>query len=157
MNKLSVTRYHDFSMGHAVTGHKLIDSQGNETEEKGPCYNLHGHNYRIHFTVEGDKLDSVGRVLDFNVIKAKLCSWLESNWDHRFLINRNDHRATGLLELNPEGVVLIDFNPTAENIGEYLLNEIAPELLEGTGTILTKISIEETRKCSASVERVTTE
>ena len=66
------TRFHDFSCGHRVVGHE------------SHCAHLHGHNYRVHFTVEG-KLDSVGRVLDFSVIKSKLCQWLEDNWDHRFL------------------------------------------------------------------------
>ncbi len=151
MNKTTVTRYHDFSMGHAVTGHKLIGDNGDETTINGPCYNLHGHNYRVTFTIEGTSLDSVGRVLDFNVIKAKLCMWLENNWDHKFLINMNDERAAGLVSLNPTGVILVDFNPTAENLGGYLINVVAPEVLTGTNTTLVSVNIEETRKCSATV------
>lgn len=153
MVKNSVTRYHDFSMGHCVTGHKLIDDAGNETTENGPCYNLHGHNYRIYFTITADGLDTVGRVVDFNAIKARLCMWLEDNWDHKFLVSSEDERAEGLVALNPDGVIVIDFNPTAENLGQYLL-DIAPSLLEGTGTFLEKVTLEETRKCSATVEIV---
>ena len=154
MSKISVTRYHDFSMGHCVTGHKLIDDDGNETTVNGGCYNLHGHNYRIHFTLEAweDKLDNVGRVLDFNVIKGRLCMWLERNWDHRFLISKHDERADGLVELNPEGVLVVEFNPTAENLGDYLLRKVAPVILAGTDCTLTKVVIEETRKCSATIE-----
>jgi len=151
---MTVTRYHDFSMGHAVTGHKFIDENGEETTVNGGCYNLHGHNYRIYFTIEStlNELDSVGRVVDFNVIKAKLCMWLENTWDHKFLINKEDERAASLFELNPDGVLLVDYNPTAENLGDHLLNVVGPEVLAGTNTRLIKVDVEETRKCSAAVE-----
>jgi len=81
-----------------------------------------------------------------------LCTWLEQTWDHKFLINKDDERAPALYDLNPEGVRLVDFNPTAENIGAHILNTVAPKLLVGTNTQLIKISVEETRKCSATVE-----
>ena len=70
-----VKRHHDICAGHRVVGHE------------GKCRHLHGHNYRIHFTVESDEgdLDSVGRVVDFSVVKSALCMWLEDNWDHKFL------------------------------------------------------------------------
>ena len=79
---ISVTRFHDISAGHRVYGHESV------------CAHLHGHNYRISFTMAmnaqfakpGIALDSVGRVIDFGVIKSKLCSWLDRAWDHRMLI-----------------------------------------------------------------------
>src|SRR5690606_2250429 len=72
----SVDRYHDISCGHRVFGHE------------SKCAHLHGHNYRIHFTIEPDnrQLDLIGRVLDFSVIKTRLCEWLEKWWDHKMLI-----------------------------------------------------------------------
>ena len=72
---ITATRYHDFSAGHKVTGH----------EDK--CAHLHGHNYRVHFTIQSiEGVDAIGRVLDFGAIKTRLCDWLEREWDHRFLI-----------------------------------------------------------------------
>lgn len=139
MAKITATRYHDFSTGHRVYGH---ESQ---------CSHLHGHNYRITFTVEAEELDKVGRVMDFSVIKDCLCEWLEANWDHKFLIFRDDPWASVLKETDPTGVVVVDFNPTAENMGQYLIDEIGPRQLEGTGVQLTKVIIEETRKCAAEV------
>jgi 6-pyruvoyltetrahydropterin/6-carboxytetrahydropterin synthase len=135
-------RYHDISCGHRVVGHE------------GKCQNLHGHNYRITFTVEAkDELgdcDKVGRVLDFSVIKEKLCVWLEREWDHKMLIWSEDPLYGQLKALDPS-VVCVLFNPTAENIGLWLLQFIGPELLRDTRAKLVKVEVEETRKCSAVV------
>jgi 6-pyruvoyltetrahydropterin/6-carboxytetrahydropterin synthase len=139
MNKITATRYHDFSTGHRVYGHE------------SKCAHLHGHNYRVYFTVQADELDHVGRVLDFSVIKDLLCEWLEEHWDHRFLIWSQDPWAQGLKQLDSEGTVIVEFNPTAENMGNYLLNTVAPEQLKGTGAKLISVNIQETRKCSVDV------
>ena len=69
--KRTANRFHDFSAGHRVHGHE------------SKCADLHGHNYRVHFTCSADKLDAVGRVIDFGDINKILCQWLESNWDHK--------------------------------------------------------------------------
>jgi len=139
MSKITATRYHDFSTGHRVYGHE------------SKCSHLHGHNYRITFFVEAQELDNIGRVMDFGVIKTLLCNWLEENWDHKFLIWEKDPWCTHLQDIDPEGTVIVDFNPTAENMGEFLVNKIGPKQLKNTGVVLTKVIIEETRKCSAEV------
>ncbi|CAB4133809.1 COG0720 6-pyruvoyl-tetrahydropterin synthase [uncultured Caudovirales phage] len=133
----TASRYHDISTGHRVYGHE------------SKCAHAHGHNYRVHFHCAGN-LDSVGRVIDFSVIKERLCMWLEDNWDHKFLLWENDPWCDTFKEKDPEGVVIVNFNPTAENMAEYLIKEIAPLQLDGTGVTLIKVDIEETRKCSAS-------
>lgn len=135
-------RYHDISCGHRVVG------QG------GKCEHLHGHNYRVHFTVVDaiDGTDDVGRVLDFSEIKSKLCMWIEEHWDHKFLVWDNDPMRETLTHLDPNGVVWVPFNPTAENMARYLVLEVAPKQLMTTNCILVKVRIEETAKCSASYE-----
>jgi 6-pyruvoyltetrahydropterin/6-carboxytetrahydropterin synthase len=115
------------------------------------CANLHGHNYRIHFSVVGD-LDGLGRVMDFGAIKALLCNWLEANWDHRFLIWNRDPLAPALRELD-SSVVEVPFNPTAEHIALYLMDAVAPRVLAGTGIRLHACTVQETAKCSAEVSR----
>ena len=139
MAKITATRYHDFSTGHRVYGHE------------SKCAHLHGHNYRIHLTVEADELDSVGRVLDFSAIKEYLCYWLEDNWDHKFLVWENDPFANALKALDPDGTVIVNFNPTAENMGQYLIDVVGPAQLKDTNTKLISVSIEETRKCNVTV------
>jgi 6-pyruvoyltetrahydropterin/6-carboxytetrahydropterin synthase len=139
MAKITATRYHDFSTGHRVFGHE------------SKCAHLHGHNYRIHLTVEADALDSVGRVMDFSAIKEHLCYWLEEEWDHKFLVWEEDPFSKTLKELDPTGTVVVHFNPTAENMGQYLIDVIGPKQLAGTGVRLVHVNIEETRKCNVTV------
>lgn len=149
---ISVDRYHDISCGHRVVGHE------------GKCRFLHGHNYRIHFTCECPPgLDEVGRVIDFGVIKSRLCMWLEDNWDHKFLAWEQDRMLTNLtgaatsggqIEALLESFVWVPFNPTAENMAEHLLKVVGPKQLEGTDVILTIVRVEETRKCSATAWRM---
>ena len=141
MIKQQVVRYHDFCAGHRVVGHE------------SKCAHLHGHNYRIHFHVESTEssLDEVGRVVDFSVIKSTLCEWLEEHWDHRMLLWEEDPYLTALQSVDKK-VVAVPFNPTAENIGNYLLEEICPVLMQGKGLKVTKLVIEETRKCSIICE-----
>lgn len=112
---------------------------------------MHGHNYRVYFEVEAEQLDTVGRVMDFSAIKEKLCEWLEENWDHKFLVSKYDPFAKQLKQLDPDGVKVVSFNPTAENMGDFLLNWVAPKQLEGTNCTLVRVTIEETRKCSVTV------
>lgn len=138
----SITRYHDFSAGHRVYGHE------------SKCAYLHGHNYRVHFTVSPDpnaaiSLDALGRVIDFGVVKERLCQWLEDNWDHSFLVWEQDPMHSFLIEID-SNVCVVPFNPTAENMAQFLVDVIGPAELAGTGVILIGVRIEETRKCSAT-------
>jgi 6-pyruvoyltetrahydropterin/6-carboxytetrahydropterin synthase len=89
--------------------------------------------------------------MDFSVIKELLCVWLEINWDHKFLVWEKDPFASTLKELDPEGTVIVEFNPTAENMGQYLIDVIGPQQLQGTNVRLVKVNIEETRKCNVTV------
>lgn len=75
--------------------------------------------------------------------------WVEEYWDHKLLIWQEHPWARELELMNPEGVVILPFNPTAEEMAEYLLKVIGPQQLEGTGVTLREVIIEETRKCSA--------
>jgi 6-pyruvoyltetrahydropterin/6-carboxytetrahydropterin synthase len=134
---ITASRYHDICCGHRVHGHE------------GKCRHLHGHNYRVHFHCQAPTLDHIGRVVDFSVIKARLCEWLESEWDHRFLLWERDPLAGVLRSIEPT-VVLVPFNPTAENIAEHLVNVVGVDQLEGTGVTLVAVQVEETSKCSAS-------
>lgn len=133
---ITASRYHDISAGHRVFGHE------------SKCSHLHGHNYRIHFTCKGD-LDTVGRVIDFGVIKEKLCMWVEEHWDHKFLLWSEDEIAKQMKLFDWDGVVLVPFNPTAENMAKHLVEVVGPQNLAQTGVTLVSVRIEETAKCSA--------
>lgn len=138
MGIITAERYHDISCGHRVSGHE------------SKCKYLHGHNYRVHFVVAAPELDAIGRVMDFSVIKSKLCMWLEDNYDHKFLIWENDPLLPDLLCIVEDSLVVTEFNPTAENIAEHLVKVIAPIQLDGSGCVLIECRVEETRKCLAT-------
>lgn len=158
----TVIRSHEICAGHRVVGHE------------SKCRHLHGHNYKFHFKVapknqfQGIKsdilLDSVGRVIDFSVVKTTLCQWLEDNWDHKFLHWENDGMIEGLKGLVAEDTkgecvsavdqnhfyssfVSLPFNPTAENLAAYMVEVIGPRLLDEHGVQLIECTIEETSKC----------
>ena len=78
--------------------------------------------------------------------------WLENNWDHKFLLWEHDPLHSVLTRLVPDDIVSVDFNPTAENMARYLVEEVAVDQLAGTGCVLTECKIEETRKCSATYQ-----
>lgn len=146
---ISATRYHDICCGHRVYGHE------------SKCAHLHGHNYRIHFTLspvirgDGSGLDKVGRVLDFSNIKEAFCDWLEKEWDHKFLIWDQDPMGAKLKIVDKDSLVIVPFNPTAENMAKYLI-DVGFSLLRSLGgdawldVFLSCVTIEETRKCSAT-------
>lgn len=142
MERLRITavRHHDFCAGHRVVG------QG------GKCEHLHGHNYRVHFTIEAVDLDEVGRVLDFGDMKTILAAWVEREWDHRFLVWKDDPLRDALLAADPS-CVTTEFNPTAENMGAFLLDK-ANDLLP-SGVRCVSVRLDETRKCSATVSLLT--
>lgn len=135
-------RYHDICCGHRVHG------QG------GKCEHLHGHNYRFTFSIESyseDGVDSVGRVLDFSVIKSILCEWLEEHWDHKMLLWAKDPMYAYVKDIDPT-TVRVPFNPTAENLAKHMVEVIAPALFKHhkIDCILSKCKIGETEKCSAT-------
>ncbi len=132
-----ITRTHEIHCGHRVYGHE------------GKCRNLHGHAYVFAFSCTADGLDDLGRVLDFSVIKSRLCQWLEDHWDHRTLLWEQDPILEPLRHLD-QTVVAVPFNPTAENIAAHMVQVVGPQQLAGTGVRLSRVTVNETSKCSAS-------
>jgi 6-pyruvoyltetrahydropterin/6-carboxytetrahydropterin synthase len=90
-------------------------------------------------------------VVDFGIIKSTLCQWLDDNYDHSMLIWEKDPLANEIKKLDSK-VQIVPYNPTAENIAQYLLTQIAPKLLEGYKILVTKVIVEETLKCRAECE-----
>lgn len=75
---------------------------------KGPCENLHGHNWRVRVYVGASRLNETGMVVDFKILKQamkEVCDPL----DHAYLN-----------EIAPFDTV----NPTAENICRYVFDEV---------------------------------
>ncbi|MBN8660777.1 MAG: 6-carboxy-5,6,7,8-tetrahydropterin synthase [bacterium ADurb.Bin425] len=149
LSTVTASRRLQFCAGHRVYGHE------------SKCANLHGHNYvvflyaRSENELNGDGLDSLGRVVDFGQLKSLFAPWIEDNWDHGFIVSRNDLEAQQALNMIPgQKLFVMDSNPTAENMARYILLELAPRLLKGSGVRLTKVVLWETENCFAEVELV---
>lgn len=135
---LTIMRRIKFCAGHRLYQHG------------GKCENFHGHNYVADFFVTGDEVDSVGRVLDFSELKGRTKGWIDENWDHSFLVFEQDSNAINALEqVQPCRLFKMPYNPTAENMAKYLLEEVCPKVLEGTGARATSVRIWETEESYA--------
>jgi 6-pyruvoyltetrahydropterin/6-carboxytetrahydropterin synthase len=91
-----VTVEQTFAAGHALRHYK------------GKCENVHGHNYRVQVTVEGERLNSIGLLVDFVELKRVVRQVME-RLDHQFI---ND--------LEP----FTEINPSAENMAKYFYENV---------------------------------
>ena len=142
MARTQAVRRIQFCAGHRVLGHE------------GKCAHLHGHNYVAFFHAEADGLDEIGRIIDFGVLKEKLGGWVDEQWDHGFVYCAEDEEVAEIFSRHLPGHkrFVLPYNPTAENMARYLLEEVGPEQLEGTGVHLVKVVLWETENCFAEVE-----
>jgi 6-pyruvoyltetrahydropterin/6-carboxytetrahydropterin synthase len=97
---------------HFCYGHRLMDYEGK-------CRHPHGHNGKIEITMKGDKLDKRGMVMDFEEIKQSVQKWVDSELDHKMLLNKKDPLVKILKDMG-EPVVVMDANPTAESIARHI-------------------------------------
>lgn len=109
----SVTKEINFCYGHRLLNYD------------GKCKHLHGHNGRAVITLAAPKLDALGMVVDFTILKRVVGGWIDSALDHKMLLHRDDP-ALPYLRQQGEPVHIMDANPTAENIAK-LIFEYAKE------------------------------
>jgi len=111
---------------------------------------LHGHSYKVEIEACAPELDSVGRVMDFSLLKEKMGGWIDEHWDHGFLLWFKDAEAQFAINNLPnQKLYRVPYNPTAENIARHLLEDICPLVLRGTGVSVTRVIVRETENCSA--------
>ena len=99
---------------HFCYGHRLLNYNGK-------CRHLHGHNGRVLIALEAEELDPLGMVVDFSHIKRVVQAWIDESLDHRMILHHDDPVLPELLRQN-EPVVVVDFNPTAENIARMIFD-----------------------------------
>ncbi len=136
---VTVTRILEFDAAHRVMNHE------------SKCSTLHGHRYQVEVTAEAEQLDTIGRVIDFSILKGRIGTWIDEHWDHNSIIFEEDAETLKALRWIPrkKEPFSAPWNPTAENMATYLLNVVCPRELKGAGVMVTKIRIWETPNCYA--------
>ena len=131
-----------FDAGHRVLGHQ------------GQCASVHGHGYKVFVHAEAPKLDELGMVIDFGILKKLIGDWIDTHWDHAMLLYIKDKELVEIFERNlrEHKIYVCSFNPTAENMAEYLLNSVCPRVLNGTNVRITKVVVWETENCYAEAQ-----
>lgn len=131
-----ITRTFGIDMGHRLQKHE------------SKCRNVHGHRYTIEVSCRGlVKLDDVGRVIDFGVLKEKVGSWLDDVFDHGFVAEDGDPIVPFLIEQQQKHVTL-DVPPTVEHLVEIWFSGAA-EIMAAHGIVVTRVKAYETPNCWA--------
>lgn len=131
---------------HFCAGHRVYDHESK-------CAHPHGHNYVAFFYAEklDTPLDSIGRVMDFSVIKEKIKTWIDKYLDHGFILYKKDYALIKNFTESGYKIYIMDKNPTAENIAKHLIDDILPQLFKNTQIEITKIRLWETENCYVEV------
>lgn len=93
-------------------GHRLL-------RYAGKCRHLHGHNGKATIELSGKRLDARGMLRDFDDIKREIQGWVDTELDHKMLLNKKDPILPILRKLG-EPVVSFRENPTAEFIAKTI-------------------------------------
>ena len=111
MTKIRITKQFTFETGHALYGYD------------GKCKNVHGHSYKLSVTVIGSPITDtsnvkLGMVIDFGDLKKIVKEDIEDVFDHATVFNKNTPHVELAKELEQRGhnVILVDYQPTSENM-----------------------------------------
>jgi 6-pyruvoyltetrahydropterin/6-carboxytetrahydropterin synthase len=142
-----------FSAAHFIIGHKK-------------CEHLHGHNWRVGVTVEGEP-DERGLVVDFLELK-RLLRQLCDGYDHRLLMPTKNPAVERLsegdnvrlsihgreFEFPTEDVVWLSaVNTTVEELARVIADEVVKNLSAYPNVVRIKVLVEESPGESATEER----
>lgn len=126
MSIIRLTKEFTFEAAHALDGYD------------GACREVHGHSYRLYVTVKGEPLTNeanpkCGMVMDFGELKRIVAEQVVHPLDHAFLLRRNAANAALYEQLRERfgRIVLVDYQPTCENLLADFARRIRPELPQG--------------------------
>ena len=119
MTKIRITKQFSFETGHALYGYD------------GKCKNVHGHSYKLSVTVIGTPIEDksnvkYGMVIDFGDLKKIVKEQIVDVFDHATVFNKNTPHIELANELEQRGhhVILVDYQPTSENMVIDFSNKI---------------------------------
>ena len=124
MSIIKITKQFSFEMAHALRNYD------------GLCRNIHGHSYKMDITLAGQPLHDEsspknGMVMDFGDLKRLVNEEVISLLDHALVLNaKTDAQLVEVLKQNYEKIVTVDFQPTTENLLEFIAAKIQSRLPE---------------------------
>ena len=124
MSIIKITKQFSFEMAHALRNYD------------GLCRNIHGHSYKMDITLAGQPLHDEnapknGMVMDFGDLKRLVNEEVISLLDHALVLNsKTDAQLIEVLKQNYEKIVTVDFQPTTENLLEFIAAKIQSRLPE---------------------------
>ena len=127
---MQITRRLEFDAGHRIPNHA------------SQCRHLHGHRYAIEITLSGEVItvegvSEQGMVMDYSEVKRIAKEQLVDQWDHAFLVYRNDATVLEFLQSLPgHKTVVLDVPPTAENLATVAFGILAPAYRDTYGNHL---------------------
>ena len=117
------------------TGHRLL-------HHDGKCSRPHGHNYEISVEIIGT-LTEDGWVVD----KGDITSVID-DWDHRFLLEKNDPLIDAFEQSGDGGaLVILEHPPTAEVMGLVLERKLLETLPDSVSDV--SVTVRETSELCA--------
>jgi len=143
-----VSRRIEWDMAHRIPMHG------------GKCCHLHGHRYAAEVVCRG-RLDEMGAVVDFGLVKQLVGGWVDDHWDHNTVYQQGDEFMEALeraaLDSWPSSGPArrvwypLDAAPTAENLAAHL-HRVATRLLQMEGIEVVRVRLWETPNCWAAYE-----
>jgi len=106
-------------------------------EYDGLCRNIHGHSYILEVTLIGEPLNEPkhpkdGMVMDFGQIKELVKTQIVSRLDHALMVNSLvPEKQKDLLRQTNERFIVVDFQPTSENMVLYISEILQQHLPSG--------------------------
>ncbi len=138
---ITCTRRIEFDSAHRILNHE------------SKCKFLHGHRYALEASFVANKLDNLGRVIDFGLIRDLLGSWVDEHLDHNTILCRKDENLGEKITAETgQKIYYLEENPTAENIAQHILEEICPKLFAEKNVKCVAIKLYETPNCSVDVK-----
>ncbi len=106
-------------------------------EYDGLCRNIHGHSYNLEVTISGEPRNEPGHpkdgmVLDFSELKTIVKSRIVDRFDHALMVNNLvPEKQMELLRQTTNRIIVVDFQPTSENIVVYIAEILQQHLPAG--------------------------
>jgi 6-pyruvoyltetrahydropterin/6-carboxytetrahydropterin synthase len=122
---IRVTKEFSFEMSHLLWNYD------------GPCRNVHGHSYRLFVTISGTPANDEenpknGMVIDFTDLKRIVRKEIVTVFDHSVVVSRRyDKEKTELFKKMFGNTVLVDYQPTCENLVSDFAFRIKSQLPAG--------------------------